>query len=199
MQREATPSDTELIGRFLSGPRDQMDSAFELLVSRHGPAVLRICRRVLGRSQDAEDAFQITFLALARNAGSVRNRSALGGWLCEVAYRSALRVRTRTAGHRDRGKPVEPEAPLDPPEIAASRRELRSIIRTELDHLPARDRALLVHCYLEGRSNGEAARLLGWPVGTVKGRLSRARGALRERLDPDVTNCIFYINMLAKS
>ena len=187
MQRETTPTDSELIGRFLSGPRDQMDSAFELLVSRHGPAVLRICRRVLGRSQDAEDAFQITFLALARNAGSVRNRSALESWLCEVAYRTALRVRTRTARHRAREVAVEPEAPLDPPEIAASRDELQSIVRAELERLPERDRAVLVHCYLEGRSNPEAARLLGWPVGTVKGRLSRARGALRERLDPNAT------------
>jgi RNA polymerase sigma-70 factor (ECF subfamily) len=182
----------ELIGRFLSGPRDQMESAFELLMSRHGPAVLRICRRVLRRFQDAEDAFQMTFLALARNAGSVRNRSALRGWLYEVAYRTALRVRTRTARHRARGVAVEPEAPLDPPEIAASRDELWSIVRAELDHLPERDRALLVHSYLEGRSNEEAARLLSCPVGTVKVRLWRARGALRERLDPNVATGVAY-------
>jgi RNA polymerase sigma factor (sigma-70 family) len=191
MQREAIPSDGELIGRFLSGPRDQRESAFELLVSRHGPTVLGICRRVLRRFQDAEDASQMTFLALARNAGSVRNPSALEGWLCEVAYRSALRVSTRTARHRARGMPVEPEAPLDPPEIAASRDELQSIVQAELERLPERDRAVLVHCYFEGRSNQEAARLLGWPVGTVKGRLSRARGVLRERLDPNATICIF--------
>ena len=187
MQRETTPTDSELIGRFLSGPRDQMESAFELLVRRHGPKVLRICRQVLDRCQDAEDAFQITFLALARNAGSVRNRSALESWLCEVAYRTALRVRTRTARHRAREVAVEPEAPLDPPEIAASRDELQSIVRAELERLPERDRAVLVHCYFEGRSNQEAARLLGWPVGTVTGRLSRARGALRERLGPNAT------------
>src|SRR5262249_9085422 len=154
----------------------QTESAFELLVSRHGPQVLRVCRQVLHRLQDAEDAFQTTFLALARHAGSIRDRSALGSWLYGGAYRVALRARARIA--RPPWPPVktEPEDSLDAPEIVASRNEARPILHAELDRLPEDDRALLFRCYFEGRSNQEAARLLGCPVGTVKGRLWRARG-----------------------
>jgi RNA polymerase sigma factor (sigma-70 family) len=182
MPWEAIPTDEELIEQFLSGTRDQTESAFEHMVRRHGPKVLRICRQVLDRCQDAEDAFQTTFLALARHAGSIRNRSALGSWLHGVAYRVAIRAATRIARHPWRPMTTEPEDSLDAPEVVASRNEARPILHAELDRLPEGDRTLLVRCYLEGRSNEEAARLLGCPIGTVKGRLWRARGLLRERL-----------------
>lgn len=182
MPWEAIPTDEELIEQFLSGPRDRMESAFELMVRRHGPKVLRICRQVLNRCQDAEDALQTTFLALARHAGSIRDRSALGSWLHGVAYRVAIRAAHRIARHPWRPMTTEPEDTLDAPEVVAARNEARPLLHAELDRLPESDRALLVRCYFEGQTNEEVARLLGCPVGTLKGRLWRARGLLRERL-----------------
>jgi RNA polymerase sigma factor (sigma-70 family) len=182
MPWEAIPADEELIEQFLSGSRAQTEWAFELLVRRHGPMVLRICRQILDCCQDAEDAFQAVFLALARHAGSIRDRSALGGWLRGVAYRVAMRTASRIARHAWRQLTTEPEASLEAPETVASRNEAGPMVRAEVDRLPEGYRNLVVRCYLEGWSNEEAARLLGCPVGTVKGRLWRARGLLRERL-----------------
>jgi RNA polymerase sigma factor (sigma-70 family) len=182
MPWEAIPVDEELIEQFLSGSRAQVEWAFELLVRRHGPRVLRICRQVLHRCEDAEDAFQTTFLALVRHAGSIRDRSALGGWLHGVAYRVAIRAATRGARRPWRPMTTEPETSLDAPEVVASRNEARPMLLAEVDRLPEGYRNLVVRCYLEGWSNEEAARLLGCPIGTVKARLWRARGLLRERL-----------------
>jgi RNA polymerase sigma-70 factor (ECF subfamily) len=180
-QSDAKPADEGLIARILEGPRDQVELAFELLESRHGPMVLRTCRQVPGRRQDAEDAFQMTFLALARNAGSIRDRPLPASWLRSVAHRIAIRMRVRNGRRRMQLGMAEPEVSLDPPEVAASRDELRRILGAELDGLPENYRTPPAHRYLEGRSSAEAAGLLGWPVGTVKGRLSRARGMLGRR------------------
>jgi len=174
--------DDELIERFLTGESDDKETAFEALVNRHGPMVLGVCRRVLdNRHQDAEDAFQATFLVLARKSATIQHRQLLGYWLYEVAYRIAIRVKAQTA-RQQRWKAIPELAVSDVGPENAAQNELRSVLHAEIDRLPEKYRRLVVHCYLEGKTNAETARLLHCPVGTVKGRLSRARGLLRARL-----------------
>jgi RNA polymerase sigma factor (sigma-70 family) len=175
-------SDGQLIDTFLSGEKEDSGTAFETLVKRHGPMVLGVCRNVLRRDQDAEDAFQATFLALARKAGTIHNREILGCWLREVAYRTAIRARERRARSTPRMEIQETQESHSGPEDAASRNEFRLLLRAEVDGLPAKYRSLVLHTYMEGKSNEQVARLLRCPVGTVKGRLSRARDRLRARL-----------------
>ena len=175
-------SDEQLIDQFLTGQKEDSESAFETLVKRHGPMVLGVCRHVLRRDQDAEDAFQATFLVLARKAGTIHNREILGCWLYEVAYRTAIRARERRARSTPRMEIQEVAESHSGPENAASRNELRLLLRAEVDGLPAKYRSLVLHTYMEGKSNEQVARLLRCPVGTVKGRLSRARDLLRARL-----------------
>ena len=175
-------SDNQLIDAFLTGAKDDSETAFETLVKRHGPMVFGVCRQVLRRDQDAEDAFQATFLVLARKAGTIHNRAILGCWLYEVAHRTAIRARKR----RDRSTPPmvvqDMEESHPGPANEASRNELRLLLRAEVDGLPAKYRLLVLHTYMEGKSNVQVARLLRCPVGTVKARLSRARDLLRARL-----------------
>jgi len=175
-------SDEHLIDQFLTGQKEDAESAFETLVKRHGPMVLGVCRHVLRRDQDAEDAFQATFLVLAHKAGTIHNREILGCWLYEVAYRTAIRARERRARSTPRMEIQEVAESHSGPENAASRNELRLLLRAEVDGLPAKYRSLVLHTYMEGKSNEQVARLLRCPVGTVKGRLSRARDLLRARL-----------------
>jgi len=175
-------SDEQLIDQFLTGQKEDSERAFETLLKRHGPMVLGVCRHVLRRDQDAEDAFQATFLVLARKAGTIHNREILGCWLYEVAYRTAIRARERRARSTPRMEIQEVAESHSGPENAASRNELRLLLRAEVDGLPAKYRSLVLHTYMEGMSNEQVARLLGCPVGTVKGRLSRARDLLRARL-----------------
>jgi RNA polymerase sigma factor (sigma-70 family) len=175
-------SDEQLIDQFLTGQKENSESAFETLLKRHGPMVLGVCRHVLRRDQDAEDAFQATFLVLARKAGTIHNREILGCWLHEVAYRTAIRARERRARSTPRMEIQEVAESHSGPENAASRNELRLLLRAEVDGLPAKYRSLVLHTYMEGKSNEQVARLLRCPVGTVKGRLSRAPDLLRARL-----------------
>jgi RNA polymerase sigma factor (sigma-70 family) len=178
-------SDEQLIDQFLTGPKEDSERAFTTLVKRHGPMVLGVCRHVLHQDQDAEDAFQATFLALARRAGTIRNRQILGCWLFEVAYRNAIRARkclARSRSWKELHEIHEVEERHSDPVNAASREELRLLVRAEVDGLPTKYRSLVLHTYMEGMSNEQVARLLQCPVGTVKGRLSRARDALRARL-----------------
>src|SRR5262249_18374088 len=158
--------DAELLERFVSR-RDE--SAFAALMARHGPMVFGVCRRVLRHAQDAEDAFQATFLVLVRRAAAIGRRDLLGNWLYGVACRGAGRARqgaarrqAREAADTDRlaGMAGEAGAP-----------ELSGVLHEEVQRLPARYRGPVVLCYLEGRTNEEAARELRWPIGTVKGRL----------------------------
>ena len=180
----ATPirDDEQLIELFLVGAPDEAESAFEALVTRHRPAVMTVCRRILDRIEDAEDAAQATFLTLVRNAGRIRNRRVLGPWLDGVAYRVATRMKAqsdrRRAVHDRAGERVPPRRGRGYCRLG----ELRQILHDEVHHLPEDYRTLVVHSYLEGRSNEEVARILNRPIGTVKGRLYRARGMLRERL-----------------
>ena len=165
-------ADADLLERFRAGGEE---AAFALLVQRHGPAVLGVCRRLLGNSADADDAFQATFLVLLRRADSIRRRSSLGSWLHGVAFHLATKVRAR----RSPGTllPDVPGRGGGPPEEAA-RREVCARLDEEVTRLPERYRAPLVLCGLEGKSCEQAARELGWPKSTLAHRLGRANTAI---------------------
>lgn len=169
-------SEWQLLRRYLACGDD---AAFETLVARHGPMVLGVCRRMLSNPDDVEDAFQATFLVLVRRARGLGERDAIGPWLYGVASRVALRARCEAARRGTLEKPL-PEVPTQDAE--AIRRELGPILDEELSRLPSKYRAPIVLCYLEGETHDEAARRLGWPLGTVKGRLVRARELLKGRL-----------------
>jgi len=178
-------SDRQLLERFVTCRDAVSELAFTVLVQRHGPMVLGVCRRILADPHDAEDAFQATFLVLVRKAGSIRVEGSVGRWLFGVATRVAARARAN--GQRRRGRErsgldrLEIESDLGS-STAVERAEIESILAEELGKLPARFQAAVLLCDLEGSSHEEAARRLGWPVGTVKSRLSRARARLRGRL-----------------
>jgi RNA polymerase sigma factor (sigma-70 family) len=175
-------TDEQLIDQFLTGARDDAADAFEVLVKRHGPMVMGVCRHILYRHQDAEDAFQTTFMNLARKAATIRDRKMLAGWLHEVAYRNAIRMKASVSRFRALSETADPETSGGEPESAAAWKELGLRLHAEVDRLPQGYRTLVVHCYLEGQTNQEVARRLNCPVGTIKGRLFRAREMLRRRL-----------------
>ena len=175
--RELT--DGQLLERFATDRGEVAELAFAALVERHGPMVLRVCRGVLDEPQDIQDTFQATFLVLVTKARALWVRDSLGPWLHQVAYRTASGVRVSTARRRR----LEGVA-------AASRREPRAeavddlgrVLHEEIDRLPDRFRAPVILCDLEGRTHEQAARHLGWPIGTVKSRQARARERLRDQL-----------------
>jgi RNA polymerase sigma factor (sigma-70 family) len=170
-------TDPELLADFL----DRRDpAAFEALVRRHGRLVLSACRQVLRDEAAAEDAFQATFVALYQNAAKIRRRPSVGGWLFQVARRTALRAR-RAGERRARHEAKASANPRSMPDL--SWREGVAILHEELERLPATYRNALILCYLEGLPRDEAARQLGWTVNELRGRLERARGRLRERLE----------------
>jgi RNA polymerase sigma factor (sigma-70 family) len=175
----ATSADRDLLERFLAA-RD--DAAFQALLGRHGPMVYGVCRRVLPREQDAEDAFQATFLVLARQAGAIRKRASLASWLHGVAYRVALEAREGAARRRKHeGRARKAIGPAALPD-EATWKDLRSLLDEELGLLPERLRAPLVLCYLEGLTQDEAARQLGLSKATCRRDLERGRQALAARL-----------------
>jgi len=171
-------SDAELLQRFV---RTRDEAAFELLLWRHGPVVLSLCQRLLRNEQDAEDAFQATFLILVRKARSIGKREALASWLYKVAYRVACRARPRVPIACGHPIALERYGAADTPDDVICR-DLRLHLDDELARLPETYRRPLVLCYLEGKTHDEAARLLGWPKGTVATRLARGRERLRLRL-----------------
>jgi RNA polymerase sigma factor (sigma-70 family) len=175
-------SDAELLERFNGTKSPVSDQAFEVLVERHGPMVLGVCRHILRRPQDADDAFQATFLVLVRKARSIRVGTSLAPWLYAVAHRTALRARARSSHHGLPDAQV-PDATSLPPASEAMLRDVRSMLHDELNRLPEKYRTPIVLCHLEGKSHEEAARMLAWPVGTVSGRLSRGRQLLKDRLE----------------
>lgn len=157
------------------------ETAFELLLSRHGPMVLGVCRRVLANPDDVEDAFQAIFLVFVNKARTIRKRQSVGSWLHGVAYRTSLDARAAALRRRkhERQASVMATQTVSEPSLES---DLRPILDAEIDQLDEKHRAPLVLCYLEGQSIEEAARLLGWPKGTLAGRLARARDQLRARL-----------------
>jgi RNA polymerase sigma factor (sigma-70 family) len=176
LQGPDRPADAELLQRF-AGARDQ--AAFEVLVWRHGPMVLNLCRRMLRHEGDVEDAFQATFLTLVRKAGSIVRQEAVGSWLYKVAYRAALEVNARTAQRAKReisgvetlaAKPCQ-----DPAEY-----ELHRALGEEVNRLPAKYRVPLVLQCFDGKTSKEVAQQLGCPEATVRTRLARARERLSQ-------------------
>ena len=184
----ADRTDGQLLTAFLA---NQDADAFAVLVRRHGPMVLGVCRRIVGEFATAEDAFQAVFLVLARRAGSVRPRSNVGNWLYGVAYRTAIKARAVLARRRSREKQVEtmPEpfartsGGLPPPGSPADVwSDLKPIIDEELARLPERLRLPVVLCDLEGRPQRAVARELGVPPATLATRIAAARRLLAQRL-----------------
>lgn len=171
-------SDEQLLQRYITG---QDEAAFAALMHRHGPMVLGVCKRILRQTHDAEDACQATFLVLARRALSIRKRTALGSWLHGVALRVARKLQTQRARRLAREVALA-DAHLTDPGREWTWREVQRVLDEELDRLPATQSAPLVLCYLEGKTQDEAARALGWPLPTLRGRLERARQRLRDRL-----------------
>jgi RNA polymerase sigma factor (sigma-70 family) len=177
-QRDDSMADQQLLARFVTA---REDDAFTALLQRHGPMVVGACRRLLRETHDVEDAFQATFLVLARKAASIRKGESVGSWLHGVALRVARRIRLeaarRTRRERERPAPVPADTGDD-----LTWGELRSLLDEELGRLPAGWRAPLILCYLEGQTQDEAARQLGWSKSTVRRRLERGRRLLQARL-----------------
>jgi RNA polymerase sigma factor (sigma-70 family) len=171
------PTDGKLLDRYV---RFRDEAAFELMVRRHGELALGVCRRMLRDEHAAEDAFQATFLVLARKARSVRQRT-VAGWLNRVAQRIALRARRATVQRGLREQPIMREPAVEEPDRLAGQ-ELRSVLDDELGRLPERLRLPVLLCYLEGYTTEQAARLLVCPRGTILSRLATARKRLSERL-----------------
>jgi RNA polymerase sigma factor (sigma-70 family) len=170
-----TVTDAELLAQF-SARRD--DAAFTALVQRHGRMVWNVCRRLVRDWQVAEDAFQATFMVLARKAAAIQTPERLSCWLYGVAHRTALKARTEHARRRSREQPLADQ----PAKAAPDWESIRPALDEEIGRLPAPCRTAFILCYLEGKTNDQAARLLGWPKGTVATRLARARERLRQRL-----------------
>src|SRR5262249_17903361 len=145
-------TDRELLDRFQA---EREETAFAALLERHGPLVLSVCRRVLDNSHDAEDAFQATFLVLARKIGSIRRRESLTAWLYGVATRIALRMR----GHLSRQRLHERQAMdmrNDTAANAACWNDMRPVLDEELNRLPDKYRVPIVLHYFQGKSTDEA-------------------------------------------
>jgi RNA polymerase sigma factor (sigma-70 family) len=169
-------ADHQLLQRFVS---THDEAAFAALLERHGPMVLWLCRRLLREAHQADDAFQATFLILARKAHSIRG--AVGAWLHGVAYRVACRMR---AAVRQRNAPLAGQDDIDssnPPD-EVSWREVCDLLHEELERLPQKYKAPLVLCYLQGQTRDEVAQQLGLPLGTLKLRLEQGKDRLRARL-----------------
>ena len=193
--------DEPLLARFRAAKDAAAESAFLELMHRHGPMVMGVCRQILRRPHDADDAFQATFLVLVRKSRSIRVGESLAPWLYAVAYRTAQRARAVAARYR----PVPTETLEVPAEGSATdpcRFDLRPLLHDELNRLPDKYRDPIVLCHLEGKTHEEAARLLHWPVGTLSGRLSRGRELLRSRLKRrgiDVAPAVVAANWLGET
>ena len=174
-------TDAQLLDLFLGERGDDAGDAFAALVDRHGPMVLSVCRRMLGGSHDAEDAFQAAFLILARRAASIGRREKLAGWLHGVAVRTAREARRQNMRQRTRERRLMAVSKIET-EPAEDLEDVLPLLDEELNGLPQRFRAALVACELEGKSRREAAAQLGLSEGTLSAHLARGRKLLRERL-----------------
>jgi len=175
----AEAADADLLERF-TARRDPV--AFADLVARHGPMVLGVCQRLLRDAHDAEDAFQATFLVLARRAGGLRRGDPLGPWLYGVACRTAAHARASRARRHDRERRASAMSPAAEPTPSLLWEDLRPVLDEEIRRLPEAYRVPVILCYLAGKTYDEAAREIGCAKGTVATRLLKARRVLRDRL-----------------
>jgi RNA polymerase sigma factor (sigma-70 family) len=180
-------TDAQLLERFATRRGEDAEQAFTALVARHGPMVLGVCRGLLRNPHDAEDAFQATFLVLARKAGSLRHPDLVAPWLYGVAHRTSRQL--KAGNERWRRREVEAAMSGARPAVGEGGGELKPLVREEIEvlhqeieRLPERYRTAIVLCDLQGLTHEEAARRLGRPVGTVSARVSRARVRLKGRL-----------------
>jgi RNA polymerase sigma factor (sigma-70 family) len=169
--------DAQLLERFVAA---KDEAAFQTLLEKHGPMVWGVCHRVLRHAQDAEDAFQATFLVLLRQADTIRKQGSVSSWLYGVALRTAQKARVETSRRHAKEKLTTVDAPARVTEAAMAD---GPIVEEELARLPDKYRLPLVLCYYQGQSLEHAAQSLGWPLGTVAGRMSRARDKLRLQLE----------------
>ena len=172
-------SDGQLLTRFID---DRDPDAFEVLVARHGPMVLSVCRGVLRDPSDAEDAFQATFLVMLKKAGTIRGRHALGGWLYQVAHRVAIQANIGAARRRTHEKEAGQMAAAMTSSGSNPADELLRSLHDEVARLPEKQRLALVLCDMEGKTQTQAARELDWSERTLRRRLAEARERLRARL-----------------
>lgn len=171
--------DHRLLARFVA---DHDEAAFAALVERHGPMVWSVCRRFLDHREDIEDAFQAVFFVLAGRAALIRKQGALEGWLCQVAYRTAVKAR-RSRARRDLHEKQAVKAPrVQDASSEAVSRELQRALDEEVQRLGEKYQAAFVLCFLEGMSRADASRELGCTEGALAGRLKRARHLLQRRL-----------------
>jgi RNA polymerase sigma factor (sigma-70 family) len=179
-------TDAQLLEQFVAGDADVAEAAFEAIVGRHGPMVLRVCRTVLHDVHAADDAFQATFLVLARKARTLGRRQLLCNWLYGVATRTARQARSSALRRRvcEREAAARRSVLIDDrlPDERASRYELGRILHEEIGRLPGSYRTAVVVCYLEGMTSEQAARQLHLGESTMRGRLARARKLLGCRL-----------------
>lgn len=175
-------TDRQLLDRFATCRGERSEQAFAALVERHGPMVLRVCGSILRDPSDVDDAFQATFLVLARRKpGTLWVRDSIGPWLYQVACRVATRVLSDSARRRRHEQRAAERAPAAMVDLAFD--DVGPTVHEEVARLPERYRAPLVLCYLEGLTHEQAAEHLGWPLGTVRSRLARGRERLRGRLE----------------
>lgn len=174
-------TDRELLELFLNQSAPVASAAFDQILERHGPLVLRLCEQVLGNRHDAEDAAQATFLILARQAVAIRDRDALAGWLHGVALRTARRARARSVRQRRLEQQSAEQSVIERRDPGLE--STVAVLHEELARLPETHRTPLVLCALEGLSNEQAAAQLRLPVRTLQRRLAEARSRLRSRLE----------------
>ena len=177
-------SDRQLLERFSSGRDASAEAAFEAIVQRHGPMVLRLCYKLLGNQADAEEAFQATFLILVKKSRSIRQLDTVGGWLFGVASRVAARAQVERARRRSAEQQggLRIATAVDTGGEGGDRVELDAAVEAEVLRLPEKYRAVVVLCYWEGLTHEQAADRLGCPLGTVRSRMARARSLLHRRL-----------------
>ncbi|MCI0685106.1 MAG: sigma-70 family RNA polymerase sigma factor [Gemmataceae bacterium] len=174
--------DGSLLQRYVA---HREETAFAALVQRHERLVFGVCRRVLGDSHAALDAFQATFLVLARRANVLDKDSPLAGWLYKVAYHLALRLRAVAARQRDREREAAHGRPVEAASEASAeleKQEMRAALREELQRLPEKHRTPLLLCYFDGHTHDAAARAIGLPRGSMAKRIGEGLELLRERL-----------------
>ncbi len=181
-------TDGQLLEQFTCRRGEAAEVAFAALLQRHGPMVLRACLEIVGNDHDAQDAFQATFLILARKGRTLWVKDSLGPWLHRVANRAAIRVKTTANRQRAIERRVAESGENRSRFETRSREDIGQALHEEVDQLPSHYRLPIVLCDLEGRSYDEAARYLGCPVGTVRSRLARGRARWSERrgLAPNV-------------